>query len=92
MLATMQRMLHKRTRSRRVPAKEALLDTRRPISAASVQQRKTFLSDLSASPLSGGDPIIARRAATQLQRSVAHTQNPDPGHPVSPNTNVEARR
>jgi len=31
--------------------KEALLDTRRPISAAAVQQRKRFLSDPSASPL-----------------------------------------
>jgi hypothetical protein len=139
MLATMQRMLHKLTRSRRAPAqakviarlagmrwryvwaqavqqlvdsasrsasaaqfphpelgsslllstkvvkacrpellavKEALLDTRRPISAAAVQQRKTFLSDPSASPLFGGDPIIARRAAIQLQRSVA--AHPEP--------------
>lgn len=139
MLATMQRMLHKLTRSRRAPAqakviarlaacagdtfglrqcsnwltapaaapqlpsfptrnweaplplstkvvkagrpellavKEALLDTRRPTSAAAVQQRKTFLSDPSASPLFGGDPIIARRAATQLQRSVA--AHPEP--------------
>jgi hypothetical protein len=72
--------------------KEALLDTRRPISAAAVQQRKTFLSDPSASPLFGGDPIIARRAATQLQRSVAAHPNPDPEHPVSPNINVGARR
>jgi hypothetical protein len=139
MLATMQRMLHKLTRSRRAPAqakviarlagmrwryvwaqpvqqlvdsasrsasaaqfphpelgsslplstkvvkagrpellavKEALLDTRPPTSAAAVQQRKTFLSDPSASPLFGGDPIIARRAATQLQRSVA--AHPEP--------------
>lgn len=56
--------------------KEALLDSRRPISAAAVQQRKTFLSDPSASPLFGGDPIIARRAAIQLQRSVA--AHPEP--------------
>jgi hypothetical protein len=56
--------------------KEALLDTRRPVSAAAVQQLKTFLSDLSASPLVGGDPIIARRAARQLQRSVA--EHPEP--------------
>jgi len=139
MLATMQRMLHKLTRSRRAPAqakviarlagmrwryvwaqavqqlvdsasrsasaaqfptrnweaplplstkvvkagrpellafKEALLDTRRPVSAAAVQQRKAFLSDPSVSPLFGGDPIIARRAATQLQRSVA--AHPEP--------------
>lgn len=47
--------------------KEALLDTRRPVSAAAVQQLKTFLSD---------DPIIARRAARQLQRSVA--EHPEP--------------
>ena len=50
--------------------KEALLDTRRPISAAAVQ-RKRFVSDPTASPRFGRDPIIARRAATQLQRSVA---------------------
>jgi hypothetical protein len=73
-------------------AKEALLDSRRPLSAAAVQQRKTFLSDPSASPLFGGDPTIARRAATQLQRSVAAHPNPDPGHPVSPSPNLGARR
>ena len=72
--------------------KEALLDTRRPISAAAVQQRKTFLSDPTASPLFGRDPTIARRAATQLQRNVAAHPNRDPGHPVSPNANMGARR
>lgn len=72
--------------------KEALLDTRRPISAAAVQQRKRFLSDPGASPRFGRDPIIARRAATQLQRSVAAHPNPDPGHPVAPNTNRGGRR
>jgi hypothetical protein len=82
----------KAARPELLAVKEALLDTRRPISAAAVQQLKTFLSDPTASPLFGRDPIIARRAATQLQRSVAAHPNPDPGHPVSPNTNMGARR
>jgi hypothetical protein len=155
MLATMQRMLHKLTRSRRAPAQakviarpagmrrrhpwaqavqqlvdsasrsasaariprpeweaplllstkvvkagrpellavtEALLDTRRPISAAAVRQRKTFLSDptahrsLAVTRSSPGGPPHSCSGA------LLHTQNPDPGHPVSPNTNVGARR
>jgi hypothetical protein len=56
--------------------KEALLDTRRPVSAAAVQQFKTFLSDPGASPLFGGDPVVARRAARHLQRSFA--EHPEP--------------
>jgi hypothetical protein len=55
--------------------KEALLDTRRPISAA-VQQLKTFLSHPGASRLFGADPVIVRRAARQLQRSFA--EHPEP--------------
>ena len=49
----------------------ARLDARQPISAAAVQQLKTFLSDPGAPPLFGGDPVIARRAARQLQRRLA---------------------
>ena len=55
--------------------KEALLDTRRPISAA-VLQLKTFLSHPGASRLFGADPVIVRRAARQLQRSFA--EHPEP--------------
>ena len=55
--------------------KEALLDTRRPISAA-VQQLKTFLSHPGASRLFGADPVIARRAARHLQRRFA--EHPEP--------------
>jgi hypothetical protein len=155
MLATMQRMLHKPTRSRRAPAQakviaklagmrrrhpwaqavqqlvdspsrsasaaqfphpdweapllrstkavkagrpellavtEALLDTRRPISAAAVQQLKTFLSDptahrcLSVTRSSPGGPPHS------YSGPLLHTQNPDPGHPGSPNTNLGAQR
>ena len=56
--------------------KEALLDTRRPISAAAVQQLKTSLSHPGASRLFGADPVIARRAARQLQRNFA--KHPEP--------------
>jgi hypothetical protein len=97
MLATMQRMMHKLTRSRGAPAQAKVIAKlvgmrRRYVWAQAVQQLKTFLSDPSASLLSGGDPIIARRAAIQLQRSVAAHPNPAVGHPVSPNPNVGARR
>jgi len=71
---------------------EALLDTgathlSRCRAAAQVAPKRP-----DRSPLFVGDPIIARRAATQLQRSVAAHPNPDPGHPVSPNTKMAARR
>jgi hypothetical protein len=72
--------------------KEALLDTRRPISAAAVQRRRWLLSDptahrcLAVTRLSpGGSPYSCSRALLNIQ-------NPDPGHPVSPNTNLGARR
>jgi hypothetical protein len=55
---------------------EALLDTRRPISAAAVQQLKTFLNHPGASRLFGADPVIARRAARHLQRRFA--EHPEP--------------
>jgi hypothetical protein len=155
MLATMQRMLHKLTRSRRAPAQakviaklagmrqrhpwaqavqqlvdsarrsasaaqiphtdreaplllstkvvkagrpellavtEALLDTRRPISAAAVQRHKWLPSDptahrcLSVTQSSPGGPPHSCSGA------LLHSQNPDPGHPVSPNTKMAARR
>jgi hypothetical protein len=139
MLATMQRMLHKLTRSRRAPTKAKVIarlagmrwryvwaqavqqlvdNASRSASAAqfphpelgsspaAVQQggqgrsprvagshgstlghsathlscRRAAAQDVperpDRSPLFGGDPIIARRAATQLQRSVA--AHPEP--------------
>jgi hypothetical protein len=103
MLATMQRMLQKLTRSpsaaqfphpewktplllstkvvnacrpELLAVKEMLSGPRRPVSAAAVQQLKAFLSDSGASPLFGGDPVIARTAAGQLQRSFA--EHPEP--------------
>jgi hypothetical protein len=48
--------------------KDALVDARQPISAAALKQLKAFVTDPSASPLFGGDPLIARRAAGQLHR------------------------
>lgn len=139
MLATMQRMLHKLTRSRRAPAKAKVIARLagmrwRYVWAQAVQQlvdnasrsasaaqfpypewgsspaavhqggqgrsprvagshgstlghsathlscRRAAAQDVperpDRSPLFGGDPIIARRAATQLQRSVA--AHPEP--------------
>jgi hypothetical protein len=51
-------------------------DERRPISAAALRQLKTFLCDPSVSLLFGHDPVVARRAARQLQCSFT-------GHPES---------
>jgi hypothetical protein len=55
--------------------KGALVDTRQHISAATLRQRKRFVTDPSGSPLFGGDPIIAQRAARDLQRCFT-------GHPA----------
>ena len=55
--------------------KGALVDTRQPISAATLRQLKRFVTDPSGSPLFGGDPIIAQRAARDLQRRFT-------GHPA----------
>jgi hypothetical protein len=46
-----------------------LVDERQPISATTLRQLKRFLTDPSASPLFGNDPMAARRAAQQLQGS-----------------------
>lgn len=54
----------------------ALGNEQQPISAAAVRQLKTFVTDPSASPLFGGDPRSARRAAEQLKRSF--TGHPEP--------------
>jgi hypothetical protein len=55
MLATVQPMLQKSTPAA-VPSAHALLGTRRPVSAAAVQELNTFPSVPSASPLFGSDP------------------------------------
>jgi hypothetical protein len=54
--------------------KAALDDASQPISAAALRQLKTFLTDPSALPLFGINPIAGRRAAEQLQYTVT-------GHP-----------
>jgi hypothetical protein len=46
-----------------------LVDERQPISATALEQLKRFLTDPSVSPLFGDDPMVARRAAQQLQCS-----------------------
>ena len=46
-----------------------LVDERQPISATALRQLKRFLTDPSVSPLFGDDPMVARRAAQQLQCS-----------------------
>jgi hypothetical protein len=51
-------------------------DTRQPIPPAALRQLNTFLTDPSASPLFGTNPITARRAAEQLQCSF--TGHPEP--------------
>jgi hypothetical protein len=53
-----------------------LCDQRQPISAAALRQLRTFLCDPSVSPLFGDDPVVARGAAQQLQRSF--TGHPEP--------------
>jgi hypothetical protein len=97
MLATMQRMVHKLTRSRGAPAQAKVIAKlvgmrRRYVWAQAVQQLKMFLSDPTAhrclavprsSP--GGPPYSCSGA-------LLHIQNPAVGHPVSPNPNVGARR
>jgi hypothetical protein len=52
----------------------ALGDTRQPIPPVALRRLKSFLTDPSASPLFGTNPVTARRAAEQLQRSLT-------GHP-----------
>jgi hypothetical protein len=46
-----------------------LVDERQPISATALRQLKRFLTEPSVSPLFGDDPMVARRAAQQLQCS-----------------------
>jgi hypothetical protein len=53
-----------------------LCDERQPISAAALRQLRTFLCDPSVSALFGNDPVVARRAARQLQCSF--TGHPEP--------------
>jgi hypothetical protein len=48
--------------------KDAIVDARQPIAAAALKQLKAFVTDPSGSPLSGGDPMIARRAAGRRHR------------------------
>jgi hypothetical protein len=56
--------------------KDAPQDARQPISVAALQEQKAFLTDPGISPLFGGDPLAARRAAEQLQYSF--TGHPEP--------------